>query len=373
LDNAGAGPLSIDVSKAVNAFLEVWSKEGEPWDVALEHIVEARALFADLIGANTDEVAAVPNVTSGLNAILSSLPFGEGANAVASPLNFPTGIYTLHALRQRGFLKEVRLARQNAGSIPLSDYERLIDDRTRVVLVDYVSWLTGFREHVRELAQLAHAHGAYLIVDSFHIVGVMPIDVTKDGIDALVCGAYKWLLGLHGAAFVYVNKALLHEMRPMLAGWHAISDSVIERMQTGMRLFEKPFDIGEFKPAKDAKVLEWGTWPAIAFEGTLAALRMLRSLEAPRRFEGHTSLLAERLIEGLEREGLRVLTPRERRASIVSFEFDNSYALAEALKRSGIIISARPKLVRVSPHFYNTVEEIDAFLLALKEKLRAED
>lgn len=370
-DNAGAGPLSSDVRRAAIEFLELWDREGEPWDVALEHIVEARALFAKFVGATKDQVAAVPNVSTGLNALLSSLELKGEANAVASPLNFPTGIFALHALRQRGLLREVRLAQPRGGAVGLEEYERLIDDQTRIVLVDYVSWITGFREHIRELAGLAHAHGARLIVDAFHLVGVMPLDVARDGIDALLCGAYKWLLGLHGAAFVYLARELLEGLRPMLAGWHSIADSVIDRMARREEVFARPFDISDYKRAEDAKVLEWGTWPAIAFEGTLAALKMLEAFEVPQRYDGHTYRLTEELLEGLEGLGLRVLTPRERRAAIVCFEFRDSHVLARRLRERGIIVSARPGLIRVSPHFYNTEQEIHAFLEVLAQELKS--
>ncbi len=364
LDNAGAGPLSRPVIDAVERFLGLWAERGEPWDEALEHIVEARHLFADLIGASLEEVAAVPGVTYGYNALLSSLPL-KGGKAVAGPYNFPTTYYSLHGLRRRGLLSDVVILDSREPGPGLEDWERAIDDETVLVVADAVSWVTGYEENLKELARIAHEHGALLVTDAFHLVGVKPVDVKKLGVDALLTGSYKWLMGPHGAGFTYVSRELLDRLDPMLSGWMAVEDSVIERMHRGERLFERPFDTRSLRPARDAKLLEWGTWPAVAFEGTLAALRLLREYNAPDRYESHTGRLVERLIDGLEGLGYEVITPRDRRAGIVVFRHRDPYELAARLAVKGVIVSPRPGRVRVSPHFYNTKEEIDILLEAL--------
>jgi len=370
LDNAGAGPLSRDVVTAISSFIDLWSREGEPWDEALEHIVEARKEFGELIGASVDNIAATPGVTYGLNAILSSIEIKPGSNAVASPLNFPTGIISLQAMRSRGILKEVRLAKPRNGYVDIEEYERLIDDRTSIVLVDYVSWITGYRERVREVSEIAHKRGALVIVDAFHSVGVLEIDVKKEGIDALLCGSYKWLMGPHGAGFAYISNELLQNLKPMFSGWMGIEDSVIKRRARGEKLFERPFNIEGFSPARDATILEWGTWPVIAFEGTLASMRLLKRFEAIYRYNTHTSRLVRRLMDGVEDLGLRLKTPRDSHAAIVVFEYRDPYGLAEKLSSRGIIISPRPGIIRVSPHLYNTIEEIEIFLEQLKKNIK---
>lgn len=366
LDNAGAGPLSTPVLDAINGFTRLWAERGEPWDEALEHIVEARRLFAELIGARLEEVAAVPGVTYGYNALLASLSL-RGGKAVAAPYNFPTTYYSLHGLKRRGLLDEVVILDSPEPGPTLEDWEKVIDDSTELVVVDYVSWITGYKEDLKAVAELAHRHGAIVVTDAFHAIGVIPVDVKQLGVDVLLAGSYKWLMGPHGAGFVYVSSELLERLDPMLSGWMAIEDSVIERVNRGEPLFNKPFDTAELRPAKDAKILEWGTWPAIAFEGTLAALRLLRRYSAPDRFHSHTARLVERLQEGLQELGYELITPRdpERRAAVVTFRHPEPLEAAKKLYAHDIIVSARPGRIRVSPHFYNTMDEVEALLETL--------
>ena len=366
-DNAGAGPLSRPVLEAIEGFARLWAERGEPWDEALEHIVEARRLFADLVGARLEEVAAVPGVTYGYNALLASLPLDGKGKAVAGPYNFPTTYYSLHGLRRRGLLREVVILDSPEPGPSLEEWERAIDDDTVLVVADMVSWVTGKLEDLRALAEIAHSHGAILVTDAFHAVGVIPVDVRRLGVDALLCGSYKWLMGPHGAGFVYVSRDLLDRLDPMLSGWMAVEDGVIDRMLRGEPLFQRPFRVDELRPARDAKVLEWGTWPAIAFEGALAALKLISRYDAPGRYEGHTRRLVERIMDGVEELGYELITPRDEKAAIVSFRVGEPYELAKALYAHRIVVSPRPGRIRVSPHFYNTMDEVEEFLEALRE------
>ena len=356
--------MSRPVQEAITSFLELWDREGEPWGEALGHVEEARRLFASLIGARPGEVAVTPGATYGFNALVSMLRLG--GNAVAGPANFPTTYYTLHALRRRGVLREVRIVKPQ-GEVPsLEDWERAIDDETSLVVADHVSWITGYMEDLKALAEVAHRHGAVLVTDAFHSVGVVPVDVKRLSVDGLVVGSYKWLMGPHGAGFAYASPSILDGAEPLLSGWMAIRDGVLDRYARGERLFERPLDIHGLAPAGDARVMEWGTWPILALEGLLASLKhMIMGLDAPGRYESHTRVLVERLMDGLEELGYTLITPRASKAGIVTFRHRDPYQAANMLAGRGIIVSPRPGRIRVSPHFYNTREEIEALLDAL--------
>jgi selenocysteine lyase/cysteine desulfurase len=258
LDSAGAGAPPLSVHEAMRSFLDEWRDYGEKWEAWLLEIVKARELFARLIGATVEEVACIPSVSSGLVAIANALPLQPDQNIVVSELNFPTNVYIWHALKRKGMPSEVRVLRAKNGEIPLSDFEEAIDDKTVAVSLDYVSWINGCKENIRDVTQIAHTHGALMVVDAFHAVGVFPVDARELGVDVLTCGTYKWLMGPHGTAFLYIKPDALEELEPGIIGWHGISDSVVARVLSKQEIFGRPFDLTGVVPAKNATRFEWG-------------------------------------------------------------------------------------------------------------------
>ena len=366
-DNAGTGPPSIHVLDSIHEYMTDWRDYGENWEEWLPMIIESRRLFGKMIGAGLDEVASVPNVTSALTALASSMKYKPNGNIVISELNFPTNIYMWHLQKRHGRASEVRLLRKDSnGIIPLHDWEKAIDDNTSIVSVDYVSWTNGCREKVREIAKLAHEHNAFIIADSFHGLGVFPINARQDDVDALVCGMYKWMQGPHGAAFLYTRNDRLNDLDPNYIGWHGVEDSVVRRLSTQQDLFGKPFNIEVVEPAKDATRFEGGSWGVISIIGAKAALEYALKHDQQERY--HRVLkITDHLIEGLKKKGRKIVTPlaSDRRSGIVVFEDPDPQATFNKLKSLNITVASRVKAIRVSPHYYNTEEEIDKLLAAL--------
>lgn len=363
LDSAGAGAPPLSVHSAMRTFLDEWRDYGEKWDAWLLEIVRARELFARLVGASRKEIACVPNVSSGLAAIASALSLKREQNVVLSELNFPTNVYIWHALKRKGLLSEVRILRAKAGGVPLADFEKAIDDKTAAVSLDYVSWINGCKENIKAITQVAHSHGALMLVDAFHAVGVMPVNVRELDVDALTCGTYKWLLGPHGTAFLYVKGETLDRLDPGIVGWHSISDSVIARASSKQETFGRPFDLSGLIPANDATRFEWGTWSVITVVGAKAALEFTLKY-TPQEREPIIKHLNERLVNGLETKGKHITSPldSERRSGIVTFEVDDAARVSRELQQEGIVVAPRVNTLRVSPHFYNTDHEIDTLL-----------
>jgi selenocysteine lyase/cysteine desulfurase len=347
----------------MRVFLDDWRDHGERWEVWLQDIVDTRDLFARLIHAQSEEVACIPNVSSGLGAIASSLQFEEGSNVVVSELNFPTNIYLWHTLKARGFVDEIRVLKPQDGQIPLTAYEKAIDDKTVAVSADYVSWINGCREQIAEVTKLAHAQDALMLVDVFHAAGVLPIDVDRLEVDAIFCGTYKWLMGPHGTAFLYVNPEALTELKPSIVGWHGIKDSVIARVQSNEDPFGRPFDLTQAEPAGNATRFEWGTWAVVSVEGTKAALEFTLKYPPEERWP-LIQRLNDRLVDGVRRKGMHVTSPagKERSSGIVTFEVADAVGVAKRLMKEHVVVAPRVNTLRVSPHFYNTETEIDRFL-----------
>ena len=363
LDNAGAGPPPLSVHAAMQSFLDEWRDYGEKWESWLLEIVKTRELFARLINASVEEVACIPNVTSGLAAIASALPHKPEQNVVVSELNFPTNVYMWHALREKGLISEVRVLKAKNGQIPLSDFERAIDDKTAAVSLDYVSWINGCKEDIPRITEIAHVHGALMIVDAFHAVGVIPVDVRRLGVDVLTCGAYKWLMGPHGTAFLYVKHDALGRLEPSIVGWHGISDSVVARVLKNQDTFGRPFDLSGVTPADDATRFEWGTWSVITVVGARAAIEFTLKYP-PQERAPLIERLNGRLIDGLSNKGKRLTSPveKDRRSGIVTFEVEDAARVALRLQKEKVVVAPRVNTLRVSPHFYNKEQEIDILL-----------
>lgn len=366
-DNAGTGPPSINVLNAIHEYLTEWRDYGENWEEWLPMIIDSRRLFGKLIGVGVDEVASLPNVTSALIAIASSIKPGPDSNIVISALNFPTNIYLWHLQRKLGRVKDVRLLQPNAnGIVPLEDWEKAIDDNTSIVSLDYVSWTNGCREKIREITKIAHEHNAFVIADSFHGLGVFPINAKQDDVDALVCGVYKWLQGPHGAAYLYTRKDRLKDLSPSYIGWHGVEDSVVRRLTKQQDLFGMPFNINDVEPASDATRFEGGSWGVVSIIGAKAALEYALKHDQQERY--HRVLkITDHLIDGLKKKNRKILTPlqSDRRSGIVVFEDEDPHATFNKLKSLNITVASRVKAIRVSPHYYNTEEEIDKLLAAL--------
>ena len=372
LDNAGAGLPPTRVTDAMKKFLEDWSAKGEHWDAWMEDVVETRRLFGSLVGAKREEIGVLPSVSVAISSVASALDLSKRKKVVTSSLNFPTNVMMWQRMRESGILGEVSVLRPKGGMVPLEAYEKAIDDNTAVVAVDYVSWFSGARENIREIANLAHRRGALLLVDSFHALGVFPFDAKKDGIDVLVSGFYKWLCGPHGIACVYVDRNHLGDLRPSYLGWLGVEGNVVERQLAGRDPFDVPFPLDSAEPAATAARFEWGTWATVCVVGAIEAMRFALENGLSYRYN-RIRKLRERIQEGYSDMGLKTITPSpesNQGSGIVSFRTRRQQKLVQALMKRKLVVSGRFGSIRASPHFYNLPEEADELLGALGSILR---
>jgi selenocysteine lyase/cysteine desulfurase len=368
LDNAGAGLPPTRVTDAMKRFLDDWSSTGEHWDAWMEDVVEARRLFGTLIGARREEVGLLPSVSVAVSSVASSLRLTERKKVVTSALNFPTNVMMWQRMRESGILREVSVLQPSGGAVPIEAYAKAIDDKTAVVAVDYVSWFSGARESIKEISEIAHRHGALLLVDSFHALGVFPFDAKKDGVDVLVSGFYKWLCGPHGIACVYVDEGILGGLRPSYMGWHGIEGNVVDRQLAGRDPFDVPFPLDRAEPAATAARFEWGTWATVCVTGAIEAMKFALEGGIESRY-GRIRAMRDKIQDGFSEMGVKVITPppeTNERAGIVSFETDRQQELVQTLMKQKIVVSGRFGSIRASPHFYNLPEEVDTLLDALK-------
>lgn len=375
LDHAHFGPQPLPVVREMTEFIERRTYQGIPAEEWIPQIIETKKKFGKLVGAEVEELACVPNVTSGLMSVASGLNYQKEGNIVLTDLNFLSNLYVWHIQRKMGHLKEVRMLKNKGGKISIDEYEKAIDDKTIIVAIDYVSWVNGYREKVKEVAQIAHRHNALILVDAFQAVGAVPIDVKKEDIDILLTGTYKWLNGPYGFAFLYVKDEQIQKIEPRMGGgWMAMQDTVVTRIMNlkkakEFEFFDREFNIEDATISNTATRFEGGTPAIVSMYGASAALTFAIQNNSSIRFQ-RILKLTEKLIEGLQEMEIEVLTPLEleSRSGIVVYKDPDAVSSMTNFHEQNIFVDRKPQAIRVSPHFYNTEEEIDRFLEVIRKQ-----
>jgi len=353
LNACSQGALSDQVREAYGAYLRDWEERGAPWEYWVELSERARAAFADLINATPDEVAVTTSVSAGVSAVLSAFQPGKRDTVVTSDFEFPTVGQVAHAQELRG-ARVVHVGEQD-GMLSLAGFDAAIDERTALVAVTHVCYRNGSRTELEGIVELAHAQGVPVLVDAYQAAGAVPIDVRALNVDFLATGTVKYLLGSAGLGFLYARADQIERWTPTHTGWFADED-----------IFA--MDIDDYSPSPTARRFEAGTPPVPNIYAGLAGMNILASIGVD-RVEQHVRSLTAHLDQGLDELGVSIVTPRDpsARGPMTAIRSTDEYALVEALAADGIIISSRDGNVRVSPHVYNSLGDINALLDGLRE------
>jgi kynureninase len=352
LNSCSLGALSHRAEAQVAAFHQEWHRRGASawYDVWIERLDRLRAQVARLLGADTAEIALAPSTSVALATLASAVDQRRRPRVVVSELDFPTLGY---AWMSRPDVELVRVPSDDGATIALERWADAVDERTAIVATSHVFFTTGAIQDVTAIAGIAHARGALCIIDAYQGIGQVPLDVHAAGVDALTAGPLKWLLGGPGLAYLYVRQELARTLRPTVTGWFGARDQF-------------DFDITRYQPRDDARRFELGT-PALAVvHAALGGQSIIEEIGIPQiRQRNHA--LTERLVELAGEAGLELLiapTP-DQRSAIVMIGDDDPKAAVRVLADRRIIVDARPGWVRVSPHFYNTDDEVDAVIATL--------
>ena len=216
-NSCSQGALSTDVREAYEAYLDGWDAHGAEWEHWVERAEAARSTFARLVVAEPDEIAVTTSVSQAVSALVSALPLGERPRIVISEFEFPTVGQIAHAQELRG-AEVVHVRPDDDGRIPLERFAEAIDERTALVCCTAISYRTGYRLDVAEVARLAHERGALCLADSYQAAGAVPLDVSQLGVDLLTAGTVKYLLASAGLAFMYVRPELHERLVPTQTG-----------------------------------------------------------------------------------------------------------------------------------------------------------
>lgn len=346
LNNAAESPLNLRFRNKLDGYLDTVENAPHTKPSIRDDV---RIKLSALLGGKPDEYALVNSTGIGISIVAAGYNWQKGDNIVVPADEHWNNTFPWQALENKGI--DVRF-------VPLDDNNRinplkleaLTDKNTKIVSTAAVRFNSGFRSDLKTLADIAHDKGALFVVDGIQAAGVVPMNVDTDHIDILSCAGFKWLLGMPGTGFLYVKKSVQDKISPILPGMFAADNHS-----------------NKLKYYQDARRFETGSIAYSLFHGWTASLDLLEEIGIDNIYK-RVLALTDRIIEGLHLKNIEIVTPIDKiseRSAILIFtmgSIDANKALFEKLLEKNIIVTLRDGLIRISPSFFNTEEEIDRFL-----------
>jgi kynureninase len=351
LNTCSLGALSVQSRARVSEYLELWEARGAAawYDVWLPALDQLRTRYASLIGAAPNEISLHPSISAAIAAVAEALDYESRPRVVTTALDFPTLAYQWLARRPEGVDLAV-VESPDGVEVPLEVFDSEINPKAALVATSHVFFRTGAIQEVASLAELCHARGARLLVDGYQAVGQIPVDVKAWGVDFYCAGGLKWLLGGSGITFLYTDADRTADLEPRVTGWFAHEDPFAFEPKTLVR-------------RTDARRFEAGTPSMASVYAQLGGLDVLEELGLE-QIVHVTAALRDDLIERALEQGLRPQVARipRNRSAIVSIPSRDPAKDVRRLAEARIISDARPGHVRLSPYFYNVVDDHRAAL-----------
>ena len=357
MNNCSQAPQTDATRAAAERYLESWNRSGMDWDTWMAEVQLAKEEFARLINASADEIAVFSSVSEATSAVASALDFSGGRpNVVVTEAEFPTIGHVWLAQGRRG--ATVSWVPLRDGAIPLDAYDAYVDDRTAIVSASHGYYLNGSMQNITALATRVHAHGALLYVDGYQTLGTVPVDVRSSNVDFLAAGNLKFLMGVPGVAFLYVRRDLIDALHPTVTGWFGRENPFA-------------FEVKRLDWSSTAARFDAGTPPVMNAYIARAGMQIINEVGVE-SIRGWLEVLGQRLIDGGDERGLPLhgTNDMRRRTATTAFVVADSHAAEAAMRARGVIASARGPVIRLSPHFYSTLEDVDIALDALESVIR---
>jgi kynureninase len=358
------GAMPREVESQLMHYTHQWQTDGvESWHSWFPLVDTVSGLFGKIIGAEKEDVTLIHNLTIGSALIASCLDFtGKRNKVVFTELQFPTISYLWHGWQKYG--ARIHLVPSDDGLYV--DTQKIcdaIDEETMIVPISHVYFRSGGLQDIKTIIDKAHSVGALVMVDSYQAAGVVPIDVKALNVDILASGVLKWLCGGPGAAFMYVRRDLHERFRPAIRGW--LGDK--EPFEFTMPDVHFADGMHRFLTSSIQVPCLYTAVPALEMMGEIG-------IEAIR---AKSLQLTQRIIDRADEYGFKVNSPRDadKRGGALTIDPNglresklSTKAINDELIRRRFITDYRPPTgIRIAPHFYNTLDEVDAVMSEMKK------
>ncbi len=355
LNHAAISPLSRKVTTALRDYLDNRSFGSvEDFETWMQTVDETRNLIARFIHTNHPErVTFMGNTSDAISAVAEGLSWNDGDEIILNSMEFPSNVQPFRILERFG-VKLIYLIPDDEGRIFPEQIKKAITEKTRLVSISAVQYLNGFRADLKSIGEICNQYNLLFVVDGIQGLGAADIDVTTCRIDALATGAHKWLMAPMGIGFLYISEKLMKQLSPAKTGWLSV---------------EVPWDLTNFDQPwlPVSKHLETGTLNISGIFGLNVSLKNFFDIGTD-TVQNEIGKLVDFTIERLQDEpSVKIITPMQPqdRAGIITFSvngMDSPDDFVNSLKSNGITISAREGYIRISPHYYNTTDEIETVL-----------
>lgn len=357
-NHASLGPWCELALKRINEYaLQRSGERIENYEYFLKWNSSAKEKLSKLLGITSDRLAWIDNVSNGLNILAQGLNWQTGDRIILNDIEFPSNVYPFLNLKKHGV--EIDFIKNRNGIVDIEDIEKTITPKTKLISISYVQFLSGYRANIDAIGELCKKHNIIFCVDAIQAAGVVQIDVQKSKIDFLVGGTQKWLMSSQGLSYFFITNELQERIDQKYVGWISV---------------ENAWNLLDYnlKLRKNADRFQTGTINALGVAIFDAVLNLfiefgIENIEI--RILDNTSYFIEKLSELGLIPILKNVSPQNR-SGIITFKHDKSKKIFDELEKRKIYCAVREGMIRFSPHFYNTKEEIDTAADHLSEIIK---
>ena len=353
-NHASTGPMSQKVKeKLLNLIMDRSGWKIDDYKEFLKTSEEAKSILGELISSEPSRIAFIDNTSNGINIIAQGLNLRRGDRILLNDIEFPANVYPFLNLQKNGV--EIDFVKSHNGIVSAGDIINSVIENTKLISISYVQFLSGYKVDLKKIGDYCREKGIILSVDAIQGLGALSLDVKECNIDFISCGTQKWLLGLQGFGFIYISEKMQEKLESKYVGWTSVQNSWdLLNYNLKLRSTAARFQNGTIN-----------TFGAYALNASLKLLKEFGFKNIENRVIDNSLYFIKQLIK----IGYNPILPnstKENIAGIVSIRHDKSKEVFEELEKKNVACAFREGVIRFSPHFYNTGDEIDIVISKLE-------